>query len=98
MFSNHVIPAVAVQTILANGVRFLLEASSEDITNTAAAPSLIPEAFPAVTVPVPSLTKAGLSLARVSAVVSGLGNSSVETRMEGFLGTGTETGAISEVK
>ena len=89
---------MAVQTILANGVRFLLEASSVDITSTAAAPSLIPEAFPAVTVPVPSLTKAGLSLARVSAVVSGLGNSSVETRIEGFLGTGTDTGAISEVK
>ena len=89
---------MAVQTILANGVRFLLEASSVDITSTAAAPSLIPEAFPAVTVPVPSLTKAGLSLERVSAVVSGLGNSSVETRIEGFLGTGTDTGVISEVK
>lgn len=37
----------------------------------------IPEAFPAVTVPVPSFRKQGLSLVKLSTVVSGLGNSSL---------------------
>jgi len=39
----------------------------------------LPEAFPAVTVPVPSVTKAGRSFDRPSIVVPCLGNSSVST-------------------
>ena len=45
------------------------------ITITAAAPSLIPDALPAVTVP--SFLKAGLSFDNDSSVVPCLGNSSV---------------------
>ena len=41
----------------------------------------IPEAFPAVTVPVPSFTKAGLSFDKASNVVPWRGNSSVSTVM-----------------
>jgi hypothetical protein len=44
-------------------------------TTNAAAPSLIPEALPAVTVP--SLAKAGFNFPKDSAVVPNLGNSSV---------------------
>src|SRR5574338_245335 len=44
-------------------------ASARDITTTAAPPSTMPEALPAVTVPV--FPKAGFSLARPSMVVSG---------------------------
>lgn len=39
-----------------------------------------------------TLTKAGLSLARESWVVSGLGNSSAATTTAAFRGTGTDTG------
>jgi hypothetical protein len=50
------------------------------ISTVAAAPSLIPDAFPAVTVP--SLAKAGRSPASFSAVVSGFGYSSVSTTVK----------------
>lgn len=45
------------------------------ITMTAAAPSLIPEALPAVTLP--SFLKAGFNLPKDAAVVPARGNSSV---------------------
>ena len=53
-----------------------------DTRTTAAAPSFRPDAFPAVTVPLPSLMNAGLSLWRVVAVVPCRGNSSLETVRE----------------
>src|SRR5271155_1335531 len=52
-------------------------ASGAVINTTAAAPSLMPEALPAVTVPF--LSKAGRSLARTSTVVPCLGYSSIST-------------------
>ena len=51
-------PALDQDTILAIGSRFLFFISSEDITAKAAAPSFIPLAFAAVTVP--SFANAGL--------------------------------------
>ena len=54
-------------------------AFASDMTSKAAAPSLIPEELPAVTVPV--LLKAGRSLASYSAVVPNLGYSSVSNLM-----------------
>ena len=52
-------PHCAHETILAKGSIFLFFASSAVINTTAAAPSLIPEALPAVTVP--SFLNAGLN-------------------------------------
>ena len=73
-------PTWAQETTLASGGE---QASSftaaPDTNTTAAAPSLIPEALPAVTVPVPSLINAGLSLLRPSTVVPCRGNSSAST-------------------
>jgi hypothetical protein len=60
-------PAVAQEAIRAIGVRPRFFASSAVISTMAAAPSLMPDALPAVTVP--SLEKAGLSLAIASMVV-----------------------------
>ena len=62
---------------------------------TDAAPSLIPDAFPAVTTP-PSLN-AGFSLDRASAVVPSLGASSVSTMISHFF-CFTMTGTISGMK
>ena len=58
----------------------------------------LPDAFPAVTVP--SLSKAGLNLAKPSMVVSGLGCSSFVTRVGGppRRAAGTLTGTISSLK
>jgi len=53
------------------------------IKTTTAAPSLIPEAFPAVTVP--SLVKAGFNLASASSVVPARIYSSESTTMSPFL-------------
>ena len=47
-------PVQAEDTILQRGVKPLFLASSSVIITTAAAPSLIEEEFPAVTLPVPS--------------------------------------------
>ena len=44
-------PQVAQDTILTNGSKDFLSASSLDINTKAAAPSFIPEEFPGVTVP-----------------------------------------------
>lgn len=71
------IPAWAQDTIRAKGVeQSRVDRADLATRTTAAAPSLRPDALPAVTVPVPSLIKAGLSLASVSEVVPCLGNSS----------------------
>ncbi len=70
-------PQVAQETMRASGSTPRLLASSAVIRTRAAAPSLMPEALPAVTVP--SLSKAGRSLARLSAVTPALGCSSLLT-------------------
>ena len=77
--------------------RPLFEASVDDISTKAAAPSLMPEALPAVTVPDPSLMKAGLNLPSPSAVQPDRGNSSFLTSMGPPL-DGTITGTISSSK
>jgi hypothetical protein len=67
-------PAVAAATIRARGVRFRRNAASADATSSAQAPSLTPEALPAVTLP---LSRNGVaSAASCSSVVSGRGCSS----------------------
>ena len=72
-----------------------LSARSARATTRAAAPSLIPLALPAVTVP--SALKAGLRRANDSAVVPGRGCSSVSTRVVPFF-PATSTGTISSSK
>src|SRR5271166_4216103 len=67
-------PDEANALILAIGLRPSCCALAALITSTAAPPSLIPDAFAAVTVP--SLAKAGLRLATESSVVPALMNSS----------------------
>ena len=57
-------PAVAQETMRASGARPRRFASAAVISTSAAAPSLMPEALPAVTVP--SLEKAGRSFAIAS--------------------------------
>eukprot|EP00043_Microstomoeca_roanoka_P023604 m.258924 g.258924 ORF g.258924 m.258924 type:complete len:349 (+) comp32889_c0_seq1:304-1350(+) len=59
-------PAVAYEAMRASGVRPRFSASSADISNTAAAPSLMPDALAAVTEP--SLVKAGRSFCIASIV------------------------------
>ena len=71
-------PACAQETILQNGLSSANRLASTNLQiTTAAAPSLIPDAFPAVTVPVPSLINAVRNLDKVSIDVLGVGNSSV---------------------
>ncbi len=67
-------PAVALALIDTNGVRPNSSAFLRLITTTAVAPSLIPDALPAVTEP--SFLKAGRSFPKLSAVVPARGNSS----------------------
>ena len=66
---------MANDRILASGLRPSFAARSAVATTTAAAPSLMPEALPAVTVP--SFLNAGFSAASFSAVVPARGYSSV---------------------
>ena len=68
-------PAEAYDFIVQSGLIPSSSAFSFDITMRAAAASLIPEAFAAVTIP--SFLKAGLSLAIPSAVTPSLGYSSL---------------------
>ena len=68
-------------------------AHSADVTSSAAAPSLIPDELPAVTVP--PARNAGRRPARPSSVVSGLGCSSASTTTGAPRGRGTVTGTIS---
>src|SRR5262245_17730708 len=71
-------------------------ARSALVTTSAAAPSLRPLAFPAVTVP--SFLNAGLSFASDSRVASARGCSSVSTSRSSPFFWGTGTGAISALK
>ncbi len=88
-------PATPHWTIFARGSRPRPLAQSPSTTISAAAPSQIPLALPAVTTP--SFLKTGGSLARVSIVVCGRGCSSVST-VFGPLRVFTSTGAISSAK
>ena len=88
-------PAVAQETMRAIGVVPRFSASAMLISTATAAPSLMPEALPAVTVPV--LEKAGRSFCSVSKLVSGRGYSS-SLMMMSPLRVFTVTGAISSRK
>ena len=68
---------MAVPRILAIGFAGRDSANSRDVIRSPAAPSLIPEEFPAVTVPF--FLKTGFSVASFSMVVSLLGPSSTFT-------------------
>ena len=88
-------PATPHATIFARGFNPRRRASSASATTSAAAPSTIPLALPAVTRP--SLPKEGLRAARPSRVVSGRPWSSFSTRTvrpRSF----TSTGVISSAK
>src|SRR5260221_13864853 len=77
----------------ARGVRPRALARASLITTVAAAPSLMGELFPAVTVPL--AWKAGFSLARTSREVSARGSSSVPKRkvcVVGFAGEDLDLG------
>ena len=69
-------PATAYDTSRAIGLCSAARAASASASTKKAAPSLMPDALPAVTVP-PSFLNAGRILASVSTVVSGLTCSSV---------------------
>src|SRR5262245_35638326 len=88
--------ADAMPSTRARGVRPWRFAASAEAMITAAAPSLMPEALPAVMVP--GLRTIGLSLARPSSVVSGRGCSSFSTTTGPPLPPGTSTGTISSAK
>ena len=75
-------PTVAHEIIFANGERFREFAFSSLIKHTAAAPSLMPDAFPADTLP--SFLKTGLSLLMASKVEPCLGNSSDAISISSF--------------
>ena len=87
-------PPSAPATHVAIGVTPSSFAFSSLITTIAAAPSLMLEAFAAVTIP--SFLNAGRSLAIPSAVVPGRGPSSVSTTMVSFFFF-TSTGTISSL-
>ena len=76
-------PVVQYERMRASGFRPELAAFFSVETTSAAAPSLMPDALPAVTVP--SLVNAGLSAASFSAVVPARGYSSCVTRTGGPL-------------
>ena len=89
-------PALAYDLIVAKTGMPNSFAFSELMTTTAAAPSLIPEALPAVTVP-PSL-KTERNLAKPSNEASFLGNSSVSKIIGSPFLCGITTGTISSLK
>ena len=89
-------PTVVEATIRARGLRLNSLMACSDATKKAAAPSLMPEALPAVTVPF-SLTTAR-SLVNFSSVVSARGCSSLSTMMGSPLRCGIMTGVISSLK
>ena len=80
----------------ARGVRPCFFTAASDARIIAAAPSLTPEALPAVTVP--GLRTIGFSLARPSSVVSGRGCSSLSTMIGPALPPGAATATISSAK
>ena len=83
-------PATAVATTLAIGRSPSSRARSASTRSSAAAPSLMPELLPAVTVP--PVLNAGLSAASASAEVSGRGCSSRSTTVDAPLRPATVTG------
>ncbi len=85
-------PAMAPPRMRAMGVRPCLFAAASEAMIRAAAPSLTPEALPAVTVP---LGKSARSLPSVSKVVPARGCSSVSTTMGSPFFCGMLTGTIS---
>ena len=88
-------PAAAPAMMRAMGLRPSSLALSADISTRAEAPSLRPEALPAVVTP---SAKMGLSFAIFSRLVSRLGYSSVSNTMGSFLRWGITTGTISSLK
>ena len=80
--------------IRASGSRPSARARDAAMRTSAAAPSVIPDEFPAVIVPVSS-SKTGFSFARPSSVVSGRGCSSRSTATVAPFFAGTATGTIS---
>src|SRR5438045_9424682 len=80
----------------ARGVKPCFFTARSDARTIAAAPSLTPEALPAVTVP--GLRTIGLSFAKPSIVVSGRGCSSLSTVTGPALPPGDETGVIYSAK
>ena len=89
-------PTTAEDTMRVFGVRSKRAAASSEASRSAHAPSLMPEALPAVTVP-PS-RKAGRSFASTSGVVPGRMNSSASKTSGGAFRRGTSTGVISRAK
>ena len=75
-------PHCAHDTIFARGSMPLAFAVLPAIKQSAAAPSLIPDAFPAVTVP--SFLKAGFKFASFSTVVPSFGYSSLSNTTSSF--------------
>ena len=88
-------PAAALATTRARGARPISRAPRSEASRSAAAPSLRPDEFPAVTEPAPSERKAGLSRASASRVVSGRRNSSSSTRRGSPFFCAISTAAIS---
>ncbi len=87
-------PHTPPETKRAIGLRPAFLAASADATTTAAAPSLMPEAFPGVTVPF--FSNRATSLFRISSVVSGRMCSSLSTVISPFF-VFTVTGTISSL-
>ena len=88
-------PLVAKLAMRASGFRPSAAAFFAVITITAAAPSLRPEALPAVTEP--ALSKAGRRPARLSALVLRLMNSSAANTIGSPFFCGNVTGTISSL-
>ena len=86
-------PTVVAPMILARGFKPYCATASSEATNTAAAPSLMPEALPAVTVP--SALTTPLSLAKVSNVVEARGKPSLSTTTGSPFFCGMVTAMIS---
>jgi hypothetical protein len=89
-------PALVFALIVTNGSIPNSSAFLRLITTNAAAPSLIPDALPAVTEP--SFLNAGRNLPKPSAVVPNRGNSSWLTTVTCPLRPATSTGTISSAK
>ena len=94
--SSHLgsMPETDCATMRAIGVRPSCAAVRSLVTTTAAAPSLVPGALPAVTVP--SFLNAGRSLASASSEASARGDSSRRTMMGSPFFCGTSIGTICD--
>ena len=86
-------PALAAPLTRASGSSPYRSTAASEASSRAAAPSLMPDALPAVTLP--PARKAGLSAASDSAVVLARGCSSVSTTVTAPRRPGTSTGTIS---